>query len=79
MPEMDAQDSTVYITVIGDNHCGKTSLIAAAASETFPESPPPVRSNFELRGLDEEGWGRTVFDDPRPVIMMMMMMMILAG
>jgi len=75
MPEMDAQDSTVYITVIGDNHCGKTSLIAAAASETFPESPPPVRSNFEPPGLDE-GWGRTVFDDPRPVIMMMM---ILAG
>lgn len=35
-------DNTVYITVIGDNHCGKTSLIAAAATETFPDNPPPV-------------------------------------
>ena len=59
MPEMDAQDSTVYITVIGDNHCGKTSLIAAAASETFPESPPPVLSNFELRvSMKKVGDGR---------------------
>lgn len=36
------RDNTVYITVIGDNHCGKTSLIAAAATETFPDNPPPV-------------------------------------
>lgn len=35
-------DNTVYITVIGDNQCGKTSLIAAAATETFPDNPPPV-------------------------------------
>jgi GTPase SAR1 family protein len=33
----------VNIVVIGDSRCGKTSLIAAAATETFPEAPPPVR------------------------------------
>lgn len=42
--KMDSSESdkTVYITVIGDSHCGKTSLIAAAATETFPDNPPPV-------------------------------------
>jgi len=35
-------DKTVYITVLGDAGVGKTSLISAAATETFPDSPPPV-------------------------------------
>lgn len=44
MPSGSAQeeDSTVYIAVVGDAGVGKTSLITAAASETFPDSPPPV-------------------------------------
>lgn len=32
----------VKIAVIGDPGVGKTSLITAAATETFPEHPPPV-------------------------------------
>ncbi len=36
------ENSVVYITVIGDQGVGKTSLIAAAATETFPDNPPPV-------------------------------------
>lgn len=36
------KDPTVYIAVVGDSGTGKTSLITAAASETFPDSPPPV-------------------------------------
>lgn len=35
-------DATVYICVIGDSGVGKTSLITAAATETFPDRPPPV-------------------------------------
>lgn len=35
-------DATVHICVIGDSGVGKTSLIAAAATETFPDRPPPV-------------------------------------
>lgn len=33
---------TVRITVCGDEGVGKTSLITAAATETFPDRPPPV-------------------------------------
>ncbi|GAB4823148.1 hypothetical protein N2152v2_010194 [Parachlorella kessleri] len=36
------EDKTVYIAVIGDSGVGKTSLITAAATETFPDHPPPV-------------------------------------
>ena len=32
----------MYIAVIGDSGVGKTSLITAAATETFPDHPPPV-------------------------------------
>lgn len=32
----------VKVCVIGDPQVGKTSLITAAATESFPESPPPV-------------------------------------
>lgn len=39
---VDDHSSTVYITVIGDAGVGKTSLITAAATETFPDNPPPV-------------------------------------
>lgn len=39
---MEDSDSTVRITVVGDPGVGKTSLIAAAATETFPDNPPPV-------------------------------------
>jgi Ras family protein T1 len=35
-------DRSVYIAVIGDSGVGKTSLITAAATETFPDHPPPV-------------------------------------
>ncbi len=35
-------ERTVYIAVIGDSGVGKTSLITAAATETFPDHPPPV-------------------------------------
>ena len=38
----DDDKNTVYITVIGDPHVGKTSLITSASTETFPEHPPPV-------------------------------------
>ena len=34
--------STVHICVVGDEGVGKTSLITAAATETFPDHPPPV-------------------------------------
>ncbi|KAI3425869.1 hypothetical protein D9Q98_007842 [Chlorella vulgaris] len=33
---------TVHICVVGDEGVGKTSLITAAATETFPDHPPPV-------------------------------------
>ncbi|KAK9829241.1 hypothetical protein WJX72_004718 [[Myrmecia] bisecta] len=33
---------TVKIAVIGDEGVGKTSLITAAATESFPDNPPPV-------------------------------------
>jgi Ras family protein T1 len=36
------EDKTVRIAVIGDSGVGKTSLITAAATETFPDEPPPV-------------------------------------
>ncbi|KAL4526211.1 hypothetical protein Ndes2437B_g07466 [Nannochloris sp. 'desiccata'] len=36
------EPKTVYIAVIGDSGVGKTSLITAASTETFPEHPPPV-------------------------------------
>jgi len=36
------ETKTVYIAVIGDSGVGKTSLITAASTETFPEHPPPV-------------------------------------
>lgn len=36
------EDKTVRIVVIGDSGVGKTSLITAAATETFPDDPPPV-------------------------------------
>lgn len=34
--------ATVHICVVGDDGVGKTSLITAAATETFPDHPPPV-------------------------------------
>lgn len=34
--------STVRVVVVGDRGTGKSSLIAAAASENFPESVSPV-------------------------------------
>ena len=34
--------AAVHICVIGDEGVGKTSLITAAATETFPDHPPPV-------------------------------------
>lgn len=34
--------SAVKITVIGDEKVGKTSLITTAATESFPEQPPPL-------------------------------------
>lgn len=36
MPEL------IKITVIGDEKVGKTSLITTAATESFPEHPPPL-------------------------------------
>lgn len=39
---MEGHDATVRIAVVGDPGVGKTSLISAAASETFPDNPPPV-------------------------------------
>lgn len=39
---MPDQDPTCRICVIGDEGVGKSSLIAAAATETFPDHPPPV-------------------------------------
>jgi Ras family protein T1 len=38
----ETDNKTVYIAVIGDSGVGKTSLITAASTETFPEHPPPV-------------------------------------
>ena len=35
-------EGAIKIAVIGDEHVGKTSLIIAAATESFPERPPPV-------------------------------------
>jgi Ras family protein T1 len=32
----------VRVCVVGDPQAGKTSLITAAATESFPDSPPPV-------------------------------------
>ena len=32
----------VKIAVIGDDNVGKTSLIIASATESFPERPPPL-------------------------------------
>lgn len=37
-----SDDTTVRIAVVGDEGVGKTSLITAAATETFPDHPPPV-------------------------------------
>lgn len=34
--------TNVRVVVIGDRATGKSSLITAAASETFPEDVPPV-------------------------------------
>jgi Ras family protein T1 len=34
--------AAVKIAVVGDGQVGKTSLITAAATETFPDSPPPL-------------------------------------
>ncbi|KAL6768446.1 hypothetical protein ACKKBF_B39160 [Auxenochlorella protothecoides x Auxenochlorella symbiontica] len=39
---MEGRDPTVRIAVVGDPGVGKTSLITAAATETFPDHPPPV-------------------------------------
>eukprot|EP00887_Chlorella_sp_A99_P007934 scaffold12.g7934.t1 len=36
------RDITCRICVIGDAGVGKTSLVASAATETFPDAPPPV-------------------------------------
>jgi Ras family protein T1 len=41
-PAAPPADPTVHIAVIGDAGVGKTSLIAAAATETFPDRPPPT-------------------------------------
>jgi mitochondrial Rho GTPase 1 len=38
----------VRIAVIGDSGVGKTSLIAAAATETFPDHPMPVMEPCRL-------------------------------
>lgn len=38
---MDWVDA-VRIVVIGDGEVGKTSLITAAATETYPDNPPPL-------------------------------------
>lgn len=32
----------VRVCVVGDSQVGKTSLITAAATESFPDNPPPV-------------------------------------
>lgn len=32
----------VRIVVLGDGEVGKTSLITTAATETFPDNPPPL-------------------------------------
>ncbi len=32
----------VRVCVIGDSQVGKTSLITAAATESFPDNPPPL-------------------------------------
>jgi GTPase SAR1 family protein len=47
---MDAQQGgrVVRIAVVGDEGCGKTSLITAAATETFPDRPPPVLPPAQL-------------------------------
>lgn len=37
-----AADKPVRVTLLGDEKVGKTSLITAAATESFPEAPPPV-------------------------------------
>ena len=47
---MSENDRTVYIAVIGDSGVGKTSLITAASTETFPEHPPPVLPPSRLPG-----------------------------
>eukprot|EP00898_Chlorokybus_atmophyticus_P002225 jgi/Chlat1/3002/Chrsp2S04718 len=36
------EDQTVRVVVIGDEGVGKTSLIVAAATDSFPDNPPPV-------------------------------------
>lgn len=33
---------SVRIVVVGDGEVGKTSLITAAATETYPDNPPPL-------------------------------------
>ena len=38
---MDGQ-GTIRIAVVGDLGVGKTSLIIASATESFPERPPPL-------------------------------------
>ena len=37
-----AAEGVVRIAVVGDERVGKTSLITAAATESFPDYPPPV-------------------------------------
>ena len=36
------EGGVVKIAVIGDDNVGKTSLIIASATESFPERPPPL-------------------------------------
>ena len=38
----------VRVCVIGDEGVGKTSLITAAATESFPDSPPPTLPTTKL-------------------------------
>jgi Ras family protein T1 len=39
---------TVRVTVIGDAHSGKTSLISTAANDTFDSRPPPALPAVKL-------------------------------
>lgn len=39
---ISSRRSTVRVVVLGDHATGKSSLIAAAASDTFPENVLPV-------------------------------------